>query len=463
MISRLAIEERVREWGLREDVVEKDYVLGWVLWGIGAHPSLSVNWAFKGGTCLKKCYIETYRFSEDLDFTVLPGGPILQADLDPIFRELLQNVANESGIVFSGRPPLFTTHPSGNYTEGRIYYQGPRNAPHVASIRLDLSVSEKMARPTVLRSIAHTFPDQLPPPQTVRCYSFDELFAEKLRAMGERSRPRDLYDIVNLYWRTDLRSHPEIIRTVLEEKCRSKNVPMPTAVTIMREDIRSQTEADWSNMLAHQLQALPPFAHFWDELPDLFDWLDGTAPIATLEAIPRGSDEETAEQWSPPLTVWTWHAGVPLETIRFAAANHLCINLGYQGTKRIIEPYSLRQTHEGNLILYAIKVDSRETRSYRVDRIQSIEVTMRPFTPVFLVEFSGAGPIEVSPSTVGSMTRPRQGARHGGNGIVYILECSHCGKRFKRTTQGTSLNSHKDTSGYRCSGRTGYLVDTQYD
>jgi hypothetical protein len=216
-------------------------------------------------------------------------------------------------------------------------------------------------------------------------------------------------------------------------------------------------------MLAHQLQALPPFAHFWDELPDLFDWLDGTVPIATLEAIPRGADEETAEQWSPPPTIWTWHAGVPLETIRFAAANHLCINLGYQDTKRIIEPYSLRQTQEGNLILHAIKVDSRETRSYRVDRIQSIEVTMQPFTPAFLVEFSGAGPIEVSPSTVGSMTRPRQGARHGGNGIVYILECSHCGKRFKRTTQGTSLNSHKDTSGYRCSGRTGYLVDTQYD
>ena len=33
MITRLDIEERVREWGLREDVVEKDYVIGWVLMG----------------------------------------------------------------------------------------------------------------------------------------------------------------------------------------------------------------------------------------------------------------------------------------------------------------------------------------------------------------------------------------------------------------------------------------------
>lgn len=28
------------------------------------------SWVFKGGTCLKKCYFETYHFSEDLDFTL---------------------------------------------------------------------------------------------------------------------------------------------------------------------------------------------------------------------------------------------------------------------------------------------------------------------------------------------------------------------------------------------------------
>jgi predicted nucleotidyltransferase component of viral defense system len=70
MISRTDLNERVREWGLREDVVEKDYAIGWLLWGIGSHPGLSLSWAFKGGTCLKKCYLETYRFPEDLDFTV---------------------------------------------------------------------------------------------------------------------------------------------------------------------------------------------------------------------------------------------------------------------------------------------------------------------------------------------------------------------------------------------------------
>ena len=83
MITKLTLEERVREWALRDSVVEKDYVLGWLLWGIGSDKHLADTWAFKGGTCLKKCYIETYRFSEDLDFTILPGGPVAPDALEP--------------------------------------------------------------------------------------------------------------------------------------------------------------------------------------------------------------------------------------------------------------------------------------------------------------------------------------------------------------------------------------------
>lgn len=60
-----------REFGLRPDIIEKDYVLGWIIAGIHNHPALRESWIFKGGTCLKKCFFETYRFSEDLDFTLI--------------------------------------------------------------------------------------------------------------------------------------------------------------------------------------------------------------------------------------------------------------------------------------------------------------------------------------------------------------------------------------------------------
>src|SRR5215213_5325668 len=62
MISRRELDELRGEWSLAVDVMEKDYVLGWLLAGIAHHPALSLTWVFKGGTCLRKCYYETDRF-----------------------------------------------------------------------------------------------------------------------------------------------------------------------------------------------------------------------------------------------------------------------------------------------------------------------------------------------------------------------------------------------------------------
>ncbi len=397
MITKTDLNERTREWGLREDVVEKDYVIGWALWGIGSDPRLSSSWAFKGGTCLKKCYIETYRFSEDLDFTVLPGGPVETGDVLPILRDVFERIYEESGVDFREREPVVRMRPDGRSAEGRIYYRGPRNAPTFASIRLDLTISEQVVCPTVLRAIAHAYPDTLPAPATVRCYGFEEVFAEKLRAMGERSRPRDLYDIINLFRRKSFLPHSDLIRSVYAEKCISKGVEVFTIEALRVSPFREELESEWANMLAHQLPALPPFADFWEELPRLFAWLEGSVPPDELAPIP--ADAETDADWSPPSTVWVWGEGVPLETVRFAATNHLCIDLGYQGSSRLIEPYSLRRTTAGQLLLYAVKAETGEIRSYRVDRIESIQVNLKPFTPRFVVELTETGSLTAPPTT----------------------------------------------------------------
>lgn len=464
MITRLDIEERVREWGLREDVVEKDYVIGWVLWGIGADEALSTSWAFKGGTSLKKCYLETYRFSEDLDFTVLPGGPVLAEDLMPILQRALERVHQQSGIVFSDRAPLLKTHAAGRYTEGRVYYRGPRNAPSVASLKLDLSASEQVARPTVLQEIAHAYPDELPRPGTVRCYSFDEVFAEKIRAMGERSRPRDLYDIINLFRRDDLRSQPEVIRQVLIEKCQSKGVPVPTFGALETSPHRADLENEWGNMLAHQLPQLPPFASFWDELPALFDWLEGRLHREVLAAVSTERGEETDETWTPPATVWTWRAGVPVESLRFAAANHLCVDLGYGNSVRRIEPYAFRRTKAGKVLLCAVKVQTRESRTYRLDRIQSINVTNQPFQPAFRVEITGGGRLAVPQLARTTTARPfRAAASLRGRRMVYIIKCPTCRREFKRSKSDFTLRPHKGRGGWQCPSHVGHLVRTTYE
>jgi predicted nucleotidyltransferase component of viral defense system len=54
MIAKQDILDRVSEWHLRPDVIEKDYVLGWVLAALSAHPQAGAHWVFKGGTCLRR-------------------------------------------------------------------------------------------------------------------------------------------------------------------------------------------------------------------------------------------------------------------------------------------------------------------------------------------------------------------------------------------------------------------------
>ena len=67
------ISEEYRTTGIQWNVIERDYLLSWVLAGISQVPSLNDTLVFKGGTALRKCYFGNYRFSEDLDFTGLHG------------------------------------------------------------------------------------------------------------------------------------------------------------------------------------------------------------------------------------------------------------------------------------------------------------------------------------------------------------------------------------------------------
>ncbi|MBI3615177.1 MAG: nucleotidyl transferase AbiEii/AbiGii toxin family protein [Candidatus Omnitrophica bacterium] len=404
MISHQTLKNLATQFLLREDIVEKDYVIGWVLWGIGTDPELKSTWIFKGGTCLKKCYIETYRFSEDLDFTILPEGPIKSAQVLPLLTRVLARIREASGLDFSVRTPYLRERPNGLSAEGRLYYRGPRNAPTPASLKLDLTADEKVVRPPVLQPIAHPYPGKLPEPGTVRCYGFEEVFAEKIRALGERGRPRDLYDIINLFWHQDLRAEPALIRSVLLEKCRSKGVPVSAFESIKNSPYRAELEAEWANMLAHQLPVLPPFDQFWRELPKVFSWLEGVTIREKLPLIPALAGVEETAAWVPPPVVWTSGTGIPLEPIRFGAVNHLRVELVYRKedgkiSTPTIEPYSLRRTKSGELLLHALKVPTREPRAYRVDRIQKVTVTTKPFVPMYQIEFPPTGPISAPPAT----------------------------------------------------------------
>ena len=58
---------------------------------------------------------------------------------------------------------------------------------------------------------------------------------------------------------------------------------------------------------------------------------------------------------------------------------------GRHGPRRV-EPYSLRRTRAGNLLLFVVN-DRGLLRGYRADHIAGVKLTNETFRPRFLVEF----------------------------------------------------------------------------
>jgi len=218
----------------------------------------------------------------------------------------------------------------------------------------------------------------------------------------------------------------------------------------------AELESEWENMLGHQLPTLPPLQTYLDELGALFLWLSGELETQELAAVSVA--REVDRTWSPPQYATTW-GGAPIERIRFAAANLLLIDLGYKGGWRTVEPYSLRKSRDGNLLLYARRTDEDQVKAYRFDRIAGVRVRRETFEPRYRVEFTPGGTIEARPTRRGSVApRPARPRSTFGQGPQYSVRCPLCDKTFKRKRPGTKLNKHKDREGYPCAGRSGYLA-----
>ncbi len=186
------------------------------------------------------------------------------------------------------------------------------------------------------------------------------------------------------------------------------------------------------------------------------------APVPQRALIQRGIGEVPIHTSTLPMNI-PLRSRSDLEIIRFAAANHLCVDLSYDGSVRRIEPYSLRQTAEGNYVLGAIRSESGEYRSYRVDRIQSATVTSQVFAPRYAVELTSTGPPTVAHATaMPLLPRIRSAARTRHQGPTDVYRCTVCGRTFNKKRMDGSLNPHKNQRGSPCFGRYGTYVRTKY-
>jgi predicted nucleotidyltransferase component of viral defense system len=374
LIDKREILTLATQTSLTPHVIEKDYVLGWMLADIYAHEELADSWIFKGGTCLKKCFFETYRFSEDLDFTLRNDAHLDETFLKRVFVEVGTWVYDETGIEIPADQQEFDVYrnPRGNLScQGKISYKGPISPTRpLPRIKLDLTADERIVLQPETTEIYHPYSDAPEEGIEVLAYDYVEAFAEKFRALAERTRPRDLYDVVNLYRNTEARPEQQQFVAVLREKCAFKGIQLPQLADI--EPHRGNVEAGWTNMLNHQLPALLPVASFWDELQEIFNWLHGQVAAPVLLAMPLmgGATEEIIRERIVGLPAGS-RGQTFIETIRFAAANRLLVNLDYrdkQGKRstRSIEAYSLRRSGAGDVLLMAVRAEDGQPRSYLI-------------------------------------------------------------------------------------------------
>lgn len=167
----------------RDAQVEQDLVLCRALVEIFQEPSLAKALLVRGGTALHKLYVKKpLRYSEDIDLVQRAAGPIgpvlnaIRGRLDPLFGEPRWERKANSVI---------------------LRYRMESEIPPVVPMRLKLEINTRehfavfgtALRPLEIRSAWFEGRADIP------TYTPDELLATKMRALYQRRKGRDLFDL----------------------------------------------------------------------------------------------------------------------------------------------------------------------------------------------------------------------------------------------------------------------------
>lgn len=166
MINQSEIQKHSQLYGVGKNIIDKDWILGHFLNAMYSIDDISQNFIFKGGTCLRKCFVEGYRFSEDLDFTMTDKDYKVDKSL---MKRIAQLTAKNSGAKLS--TDYIKEKESDDVEQGyeiRVKFWGADHKPNKKplstvnwpSFKLDLSFSEKIFLPVERKKIFHPYTDK---------------------------------------------------------------------------------------------------------------------------------------------------------------------------------------------------------------------------------------------------------------------------------------------------------------
>ncbi len=206
----------------RADLIEKDLILHQILTDLSKNKFFHDNFAFKGGTCLAKCYLDYFRFSEDIDFT-WKNQSVFEGKSQKEVRRYLSSVINSIGEIFEeiakARGLDFSClKDDRNYVEltggdktctFKVWYQS-EVLGHKSFLKVQTNFVEKLCYPfksAKLKSLISgnqkelilLFPEYQEYTQKIDfdVYDSKEILAEKIRAILTRqgTKARDFLDV----------------------------------------------------------------------------------------------------------------------------------------------------------------------------------------------------------------------------------------------------------------------------
>lgn len=257
-ILQCAVKEEVPP-----DTVDKDWVLGHFLAVL-----FQQNWAreklvFKGGTCLKKCYFPNYRFSEDLDFTLIDADFVITGKL---LQSVCKTISERYGILFSKvnlEPIKWKNTPVGYRTHIRFWganhkrsQMPPDSLRWQTSIKIEIVFYEEVVHHPVTLPLHSEYSDK----NTfegigIPCYTISEILAEKFRALLQRSypAPRDYYDLWYIFNHYASLNREEVVST-FKKKIQCKQIPFSNQEDFFEENRLKKMKKEWNNSLKSHIK-----------------------------------------------------------------------------------------------------------------------------------------------------------------------------------------------------------------
>ena len=260
-IAKKLLDQYQHKNSLDEELVEQDYAISWILYGIAHVETLCNHLIFKAGACLKKCYFEKYRFSQELEFSGLQSCPT-GTDLENFFTEAMHQANIEVdrrayNIEFSiERYKRTLSKTQESFT---VFVRYPWHRESYIKIKVVVSLFEDVHLEKLQHSIIHPYGEDLS--GIINTYFLEEMMAMQIISLlnfskiiqkqgWTSSKIREFYDLWFLVCLPGNYLDKTLIPEIVWKKCIKQNIEFKFPSALFDPRLLLNFEMSWNQWIS---------------------------------------------------------------------------------------------------------------------------------------------------------------------------------------------------------------------